>query len=68
MYQCVQQLQEVQGDQVCLGDLQYLDMLSHIWVILNEINAAVKKLYRSVQLLAWIYQYAFIWLVVLLPQ
>ena len=60
MYQWVQQLQEVQGDQVCLGDLQYLDMLSHIWVILNEINAAVKKLHRSAQLLAWIYQYAFI--------
>lgn len=37
MYQWVQQLQEVQGDQVCLGDLQYLDMLSHIWVALNKI-------------------------------
>ena len=36
MYQWVQQLQEVQGDQVCLGDLQYLNMLSH--VVLNEIE------------------------------
>ena len=47
MYQWVQQLQGVQGDQVCRGDLQYLNMLSHIWVILNEINAAVKKLHQS---------------------
>ena len=37
MYQWVQQLQGVQGDQVCLGDLQYLNMLSHIWVALNKI-------------------------------
>ena len=40
MYQWVQQLQGVQGDQVCLGDLQYLNMLSHIWMVLNEIECA----------------------------